>query len=448
MTYEKSAGTARTPQIALVGTTRAGKSVLTTVLAKYLERPREGVRLFPRGKSTFPQIEEWSSVLQGGDWLPATAPGTLIELEWDFCFQGKKIPLRMVDYAGENLTDLFSGKKDDATGAAKKFFDKVRSVFDSATVLLVLINLEFVIEMNATITREIKGILVAAMSTFLENNKREGRSRRVCFVFTAYDQYGPVIQARWGSVEKFLEQEIPSLYYEYVDENSNVKVLPVAAINETEARVDRHTGKTLRYPKPGAGTAGFAELIKWLAEAVSASENELTKAAEAAQDEENATHAAQFPDQWIEVSRTDQPAIFDRFFKLVEQNLPYPNRPNASKLEVQRHWYLNAANNLLTNMKPERAQDEKNAIYVRQLEHQWNEISCAGRIWTVIRFLEMAKKPLPYPLSPNMADMDQQRFHLINLANYLLANMKKKLAWAIILSVSAVVLLIFVLSIL
>lgn len=389
MTYEKSAGTARTPQIALVGTTRAGKSVFTTVLAKYLERPREGVRLSPRGgrpKSTFAQIDEWWSVLQGGNWLPATTPGTLIELQWDLCFEKKKIPLRMFDYAGEILTDLFSGKKDDATGAAKEFFDKVRAVFDSATVLLVLINLESFIEKDVTIAGESKGTLVTAMSTFLENNKREGRSCRVCFVFTAYDQYESVILSRWGSVKNFLEQEIPPLFYEFVDANSNVKFLPVAAINETETRIDPHTGKALRYPKPGAGTAGFAELIKWLAEAVGDSKIELDiKANEAAQDEKNATHVEQLAHQWNQVSGTDQLATVDRFLKQAWQNLPCPNGQNAAKLESQRLGYLNAANDLRAEIKRLIIDDRiKNGVLL--FKYILPIISGIGLLWLILAY--------------------------------------------------------------
>lgn len=336
----------RTPQIALVGTTRAGKSVFTTVLAKYLERKHEGVRLSPKGgtpKSTYAQIDEWWNTLQTGSWLPATTPGTLIELQWDLCFDDKKIPLRMFDYAGETLTDLFSGKKDDAVGAAKEFFDKVRAVFESASVLLVLINLESFIEKDVSSAGENKGTLVTAMSTFLDKLKLEGRSCRVCFVFTAYDQYKPLILSKWGSVEEFLEREIPPLYYEFVDEKSDVKVLPVAAVGETETRVDPNDGKTVRFPKPGFKPVGFDPLVKWISEAVGSSKNELdSKATEQEQDEQNANFIERLSEESRLIANSDQLSAIDRFL-LSASNFPYKERPSAAQLESKRRYFVDIA---------------------------------------------------------------------------------------------------------
>ena len=350
MTNDPSTETAPTPQIALVGTTRAGKSVFTTALAKYLEEKRNGVWICPKGgrpKSTYAQIEEWFSVLQGGNWLPATSPGTLIELQWELRVHDKKIPLRMFDYAGENLTDLFSGKTDDAAGAAKEFFDKVRAVFDSASVLLVLINLESFIEKDVATAGENKGTLVTAMSTFLENLKQDGRSCRVCFVFTAYDRYESLIRSKWGSVKDFLKKEIPPLYNEFVDENSNVGVLPVAAVGETEARVDPHDGKTILYPKPGFHSTGFDPLVEWLVEAVGDAKVELdAKAAEAAQDEQNTKFVEQLAQKLKGVSGVSQLDPIDRFLDVAHQGFPYPQRPSAAHLESRRLAFVNKANDL------------------------------------------------------------------------------------------------------
>ncbi|MBX3452825.1 MAG: hypothetical protein KF777_25030 [Planctomycetaceae bacterium] len=341
---------APSPQIALVGTTRAGKSVFTAALAKYLERKREGVWLSPKGgspKTTFAQIDEWWTSLQGGNWLPATPPGTLIELQWDLRVHDKRIPLRMFDYAGENLTDLFGGGKNDATGAAKEFFEKVRAVFDSASILLVLINLESFLEKDVVSAGEHKGVLVTAMSAFLEQLNRDRRSCRVCFVFTAYDQYESVILQKWGSVKNFLEQEVPPLYYEFVDEQSRVAVLPVAAVGETEARVDPHNGKTIRYPMPGFRTKGFGPLVKWLVEAIGDSKVELdAQATESAEDHRNVQYIERLAEEWTTVSDADQMEPIDRFLDVARHGFPYPQRPNAAQLESRRLEYFNAANDL------------------------------------------------------------------------------------------------------
>ena len=352
MTNYKPESKERIPQIALVGTTRAGKSVFTTVFAKTLERVRDGIRLSPKGgkpKSTYAQIDEWYSLLQSGNWLPATPPGTLIELQWDLCIQDKKIPLKMFDYAGEALTDLFNGKREGSTGAAKEFFEKVSEVFDSASVLLVLINLESFIEKDVTSAGENKGTLVNAMTNFLEKNKQEGRSCQVCFLFTAYGQYESVILSKWGSVKEFLEQEIPPLYYEFLDEHSNIEVLPVAAINDTEARVDPHSGKTIRYPKPGFRTAGLNKLTKWLSEAVCKSKAELdAKAAEAGQDKKNSEFIEKIAKSWNEISSATELPPVDRFLQMARQNLPFPNRPRAAELQSQKKSYLDSARDLRT----------------------------------------------------------------------------------------------------
>lgn len=338
------------PQIALVGTTRAGKSVFTAALAKYLERKRDGVWLSPKGgrpKSTFAQIDEWWTSLQSGNWLPATPPGTLIELQWNLRVHDKKIPLRMFDYAGENLTDLFSGKKDEAAGAAKEFFEKVRAAFESASILLVLINLESFVENDVATAGEYKGTLISAMSAFLEQLHGAGRSCRVCFVFTAYDQYESVILQKWGGVKNFLEQEVPPLYYEFVDEQSNVAVLPVAAVGETEARVDPHNGKTIRYPKPGFRTKGFGPLVKWLVEAIGDSKIELeAQATEAEESQRNLEYVERLAEEWAAVSAADQIEPIDRFLDVARQGVPHPQRPNAAQLESRRLGYFNTANDL------------------------------------------------------------------------------------------------------
>jgi hypothetical protein len=346
MVSEQKINDNRTPQIALVGTTRAGKSVFTTMLAKYLERKHEGVRLSPKGgtpKSTYAQIDEWWTTLQTGSWLPATPPGTLIELQWDLCLDDKKIPLRMFDYAGETLTDLFSGKKNDAVGAAKEFFDRVRAVFESASVLLVLINLESFIEKDVSSAGEHKGTLVTAMSTFLEKLKQEDRSCRVCFVFTAYDQYKPLILSKWGSVDEFLEREIPPLYYEFVDEKSDVKVIPVAAVGETEARVDPHDGRAVRFPKPGFKPVGFEPLVKWIAEAVGSAKDELDgKAIEQEQDEQNAYFIERLEQESRLLANIDQLSAIDRFLSTAS-NFPYKERPSAILLESKRQYFVDMA---------------------------------------------------------------------------------------------------------
>lgn len=335
------------PRIAVVGTTRAGKSVFITTLAKYLEHIRDGARLSPRGgspKNTYIQIEEWWNELQAGNWLPPTPPGTLIEMNWELALEGKSIPLQMFDYAGETLTDLFNNKADSAEGAARDYFDKVRKAFESASVLLVLLNLEALIEQGVGRATETKATLVMAMTAFLEKIKSDKRDCRVCFVFTSYDRYEAIIQQRWGTVGAFLQRELPPLYYEFADKNPNVHVLPVAAVSETETRIDPHTGAATLYPKPGFRSRGFEKIVRWLVQATSDSKAELDENAEGVrQDEQNKQFLQELSQAWENVRHSTQLELVSRFLGEASKPFPYPTRPNVSELGLQLRPIFDAA---------------------------------------------------------------------------------------------------------
>ena len=338
------------PTIAVVGTTRAGKSVFITALAKYLEHTRDGARLSPRGgspRNTYIQIEEWWNELQGGNWLPPTPPGTLIEMNWQLTLGDKSIPLQMFDYAGETLTDLFNNKADNAEGAARAYFDKVRNAFESASVLLVLLNLEALIEQGVSRATETKATLVMAMTAFLEKMKTDKRDCRVCFVFTSYDRYEAIIKQRWGTVGAFLQRELPPLYYEFADKNPNVHVLPVAAVSETETRIDPHTGAATLYPKPGFRSRGFEKIVGWLVQATSDSETELNERAESErQDEQNKRFLQGVSQAWEKVRYSTQLEAVNRFVWDASKPFPYPSRPNVSELGLQLRPISDAAKDL------------------------------------------------------------------------------------------------------
>jgi hypothetical protein len=311
-------------------------------------------------------------------------------LQWELRIEDKKIPLRMFDYAGENLTDLFSGKKDEATGAAMEFFEKVRTIFENASVLLVLINLETFIVKDAASASEHKDTLIRAISSFLEKRKHKGRSSRVCFVFTAYDQFKSVILSKYGSVMKFLDQEIPPLYYAILDEQSKVEVLEVAAVGETEHRVNPHDGRTILSPKPGFQTQGFEKLVKWLVEAVGETKVELdSKAEEAAQDQHNVKFLENLANEWGEVSRADQLEPVKRFIEAAQDNFPYPERPNAAQLESQKILYLNSASDLKAKIE-ERMRTQTIQMISNGVKNVLGLLAIIVLIWIVFKFIGRA----------------------------------------------------------
>ncbi len=325
-----------------------------TVLAKHLERPRDGARLSPKGgspKNTYTQIEEWWNELQAGKWLPPTPPGTLIELNWDFFMDGRAIPLQMFDYAGETLTDLFNSRSQNAEGAAKQYFDEVRNVFESASVLLVLLNLESLIEQGVGRATETKATLITAMTAFLSKIKADNRDCRVCFVFTSYDRYESLIKQRWGSVQAFLEREIPPLYYELADKNKNVKILPVAAVGDTETRVDPASGVATIYPKPGFRTRGFDQLVRWIVQATSDSKAALDEEAEKLQqDAENIEFVQGVMQAWEEVRGSTQVEPLDRFLGLARGSFPHPHRPIPADINAQLQSVVESASDLHSSL--------------------------------------------------------------------------------------------------
>jgi len=342
------------PRIAVVGTTRAGKSVFITALAKHLETQREGARLAPREgspKNTYAQIEEWWNELQGGNWLPPTPPGSLIELNWDLAIEGQKIPLQMFDYAGETLTDLFSNRTRNAEGAAKEYFEKVRKAFEGASILLVLLNLESLVEQGVDRALETKSTLITAIAAFLEKIKADKRECRVCFIFTAYDRYQAVIKQRWGTVESFLQREIPPLYYEAVDNSSNVRIVAVAAVSETETRVESQTGRAMLYPKSGFQPKGLSTVVRWLVQAATDSKAELdAKAMEVAQDQHNQQWFDRLLKEWDGVQASKEPQAIERFLEKVKQPFPFPNRRNVPGLSSRLEPVVTAATKIQTGL--------------------------------------------------------------------------------------------------
>ncbi|MDR0611844.1 MAG: hypothetical protein LBG58_17185, partial [Planctomycetaceae bacterium] len=351
------------PQIALVGTTRAGKSVLMTVLAKRLENKRNGVWLKPLGK-TYSQIEEWWDTLQSGEWLPPTTPGTLLELNWDLCIQDKRIPMRMFDYAGENLTDLFSGKADNQQGAAKEFFDKVKDNFDNSTIIIVLLNLESFLDPDKKTVRENKGTPINAMTDFLKQAKNRSEELHIAFVFTAFDRYKATIEgsrSKYGSYEKFLRQEIPPLYNEFIDTNSPVRVFAVSAVADTETFTDTATGKTESRPKPGFRSEGIAEfLIPWLSQAVLGAQTQIDiQNEEARQDAENGKYVTELVSQWNSIVNSEELQAVERIITEANKPLPYPNRPGASALNTERNKVLNYAIDLRSKIQTRQWENTK-----------------------------------------------------------------------------------------
>lgn len=253
----------KTPQIALIGTEGAGKTVLVTVLAKRLATPQNGVWLNPQGAKTGKEIEKNWNTLRRGEWLPSTPAGTLFDLKWELRVGDREYPMKVIDSAGQDLRRLFS---DDGFGDPNLsdqdllFIDYIRS----ATVLLVLVNLrDFIGEPDEN--RVIENAFT--LKGLLDQLKADKEERQVVFLFTAYDQYETTIKKDYGTVWNFFEKELSYLYHAHIS-GKPVKCFPVAAVAETEAKVDSD-GISRRVPAHDFRSQGLEPFVQWLAEAVS-----------------------------------------------------------------------------------------------------------------------------------------------------------------------------------
>ena len=250
------------PQIAIIGTEGSGKTVLTTVLAKKLTTPLNGVWLNPQGAKTGKYIENTWNTLCRGEWVPSTPPGTLFELSWKLQAGERECPMRMIDSAGQDLRRVFSddGFNDpNLSDQDRRFIEYIQN----STILLVLINLrDFLGEADENRVIE-NGFILKAV---LDKLKEDREKRQMVFVFTAYDLYEKTIEENYGTIEKFVEKKLPYLQNAYIAGKS-VNIFPVAAVAETEERV-LENGVVQIVPAPKFRSRGLDPLIQWLAAAV------------------------------------------------------------------------------------------------------------------------------------------------------------------------------------
>ncbi|MDR0327344.1 MAG: hypothetical protein LBI05_03500, partial [Planctomycetaceae bacterium] len=215
----------RPPQIALIGTEGSGKTVLTTVLAKTLEKKQgNGAWLNPNAKTGKYIATTWNT-LRSGEWVPSTPAGTLFDLEWVMQVGERKCPMRVIDSAGHDLRRLFSDDGFNDPNLAdqdRRYIEYIRE----STILLVLINLgDFLGEADPNKVIENGYTLKAVLDELLSDKERQ-----IAFVFTAYDLYHATIKEKYGTVNRFMEKEISYLYHAYIDKKQPVKCFAVSAV--------------------------------------------------------------------------------------------------------------------------------------------------------------------------------------------------------------------------
>lgn len=273
--------------IAIVGTQGAGKTVLTTMLAKYLSTPRNGVVLIPESTEIAEYIELNFWKLQRGEWLDSTNDQK--PLSWKLRIPGREDqPLTLLDCPGEDIQRLFAKRQFDnrKTGESKRDRELVDYLLSASKVLL-LINLsDFLDESDDDVSvrkrllkeHSLKEFLTAIRGIEAEKPSHsqgasptrdlqmldneavdsspdsEKGSRDIAVLFTAYNQYRRQIASQYGSVGTFLSKKLPALWYEHFD-GKGVTGIRVSAVVDT--------GED-GYPKRGFRSEGLDLVTEWL----------------------------------------------------------------------------------------------------------------------------------------------------------------------------------------
>ncbi len=277
--------------IAIVGTRGAGKTVLATVLAKYLSTPKKGVQLIPDSYEIDEYVELNYAKLQRGEWLDST--NVERKLSWKLRAPGKEDQqLTLLDCPGEDIQRLFARREfeNEKASESKKDKDLVEYLLGASKVLL-LINLsDFIDESYEEENVRRRKLREHSLKEFLTAIKRidpqdrqrqsfdpptegfrllddhalgeardsERPPRDIAVLFTAYNQYWKHIENKYGSVAAFLGKRLPALYYEHFD-GQGVTGIVVSAVADTV-----EGGR----PKPGFKSEGLGTVIEWLIDPV------------------------------------------------------------------------------------------------------------------------------------------------------------------------------------
>ncbi|MEX2217064.1 MAG: hypothetical protein WD768_23330 [Phycisphaeraceae bacterium] len=252
------------PNVAIIGTEGAGKTVLTTTLAKRLSSiDSRGIFLNPQGVKTLKYVEKVWQTLQSGEWPPSTPPGELFELNWKLQIVGEaECDVRLIDAAGQDLRLLFGDEQINSLDSLPGHLRSLAEYCRSAEIVLFLVNLkDFIGESNA----EQRTANEAAIKSAMDYLSKNISPRRLCLVLTQTDLYETLAEERGGWLELVAEM-LPYVFGAHV-RSHHLSVFPVSAVAETSVVTDSD-GTARRVPSEGFQSEGLDDLINWLAEQV------------------------------------------------------------------------------------------------------------------------------------------------------------------------------------
>ena len=252
------------PNIAIIGTQGAGKTVLITTLAHHLsESDGEGLSLKPQNTRTFKYVEKNWHILNNREWPSHTAAGNSFDLRWDLELSTSERhiggEMRFVDASGHDLRLIFAEEDELTPDALPDKLQQVAGYCRTADIVVFAVNLkDYIAKPGSCDHIDNQAILMSAMG-FVQSGHAE-----YCIVFTKADQYRDhALQiGGWDAVAK---KHLKSIYQSHVVEEE-IMIFPVAAVSQVEMVIDH--GKHRDVPVPGFKPQGLEPFVEWLTESI------------------------------------------------------------------------------------------------------------------------------------------------------------------------------------
>lgn len=97
-----------------LGIENSGKTVLMSMLCRYLDSLAASLSLNPTNHAAFRFMEMVPALLASGHWPAQTTIDTIFSFQWELQFQGEPISeVEMLDYPGEAVRTLFTGSTEE-----------------------------------------------------------------------------------------------------------------------------------------------------------------------------------------------------------------------------------------------------------------------------------------------------------------------------------------------
>lgn len=253
----------RQVQIAIVGMTGSGKTVLISTLAmKMSQMADKGIFLTPVGdnrRQTLKYVQQNWSMLNNGQWPPSTPAGELIHLQWELLTEKNTASVRFTDCAGQDIRSLFSQERFDSSDLSPELQNLYR-YFQNANIILFLVNMEDILGCSSETSTDNVLNLDQMISVLTQG---VSFPRRCAVVLSQYDKYKPEVDQMYnGDVLEYLRKNLPLLHGQYILKKS-FEIIPVAAVEQTQTIIE--DGQAKLVPAPDFTSYNLQTLIAWIA---------------------------------------------------------------------------------------------------------------------------------------------------------------------------------------